>query len=113
MPKQSEAPESSPKFAWVLPRDGHPIPEIYANYILVSWTMYDIRARLGQLIPSGTGRRDFVVEERAALTLSWQHAKSVAALLAKMVGDYEKVNGEIPILKLPEESGVPEEPDKS
>jgi hypothetical protein len=49
-----------------------------------------------------------IVEERAAPTLTWQHAKSVAVLLAKLVADYEKANGEIPTLKLPQESNIDE-----
>jgi hypothetical protein len=96
------------KYKWVSPRDGRPIPEIYTNYIVTSWSMYDIRARIGQLVPSGEGRSDFVVEERAALTLTWQHAKVVASLLAKLVAEYERTNGEIPVLKLPQESGIDE-----
>jgi hypothetical protein len=107
MTDEKNLPEATPKFEWVPPRDGHAIPEIYSNYIITSWTMYDIRARIGQLIPSGQGPRDFVVEERAALTLSWAHAKAVAGLLAKLVGDYERANGEIPALKLPQESLPP------
>lgn len=103
MTKENDLPES-PKYKWVPPRDGHPIPELYTNYIVTSWSMYDIRARIGQLVPSGEGKGDFVVEERAALTLTWQHAKAVAGLLAKLVSDYERANGEIPILKLPHES---------
>jgi hypothetical protein len=111
MAEQNNIPEH-PKYTWVQPRDGRPIPEIYTNYIMTSWSMYDIRARIGQLVPSGEGRRDFVVEERAAVTLTWQHAKAVAGLLAKLVGDYERTNGEIPPLKLPQESGADEMPEK-
>jgi hypothetical protein len=62
--------EATTKFDWIPPRDGHAIPEIYTNYITLSWTMYDVRARIGQLIPSGAGRKDFVVEERGTLTLT-------------------------------------------
>jgi hypothetical protein len=107
MTDEKKASEN-PKYKWIPPRNGSPVPEIYTNYIITSWSMFDIRARLGQLVPSGDGRRDFVVEERAAITLTWQHAKAVAALLARLVGDYERANGEIPPLKLPQESGVAE-----
>jgi hypothetical protein len=97
-------PLETPKYQWVPPRDGHHVPEIYANYMTTSWSMYDIRARLGQLVPSGDGPRDFVVEERAAITLTWQHAKQIATILSRLVADYERANGEIPVLKLPTES---------
>jgi hypothetical protein len=90
MTDEKNLPEETPKFDWVPPRDGHAIPELYSNYIVSSWTMYDVRARIGQLIPSGPGAREFVVEERAALTLSWARAKAVANMLAKLVSDYEK-----------------------
>jgi hypothetical protein len=103
MSEESTVPET-PKYKWVPPRDGRPIPELYTNYIVTSWSMYDIRARIGQLVPCGEGKSDFVVEERAALTLTWQYAKAVAGLLAKLVSEYEKTNGEIPALKLPHES---------
>jgi Protein of unknown function (DUF3467) len=95
-----------PQYEWIPPRDGRPIPEIYTNYIITSWTTFDVRARFGQLVPttSGPGKGNFVVEERAAVTISWQHLKTVSKLLAKLVADYERTNGEIPVLKLPEET---------
>src|SRR5580704_12717137 len=103
MAEKNDIPKTS-KYEWVSPKDGHPIPEIYSNFIITSWTMFDIRARIGQLIPSGAGPDDFVVEEKAALTLSWAHAKMVAGLLAKLVSEYERAIGEIPKLKLPREA---------
>src|ERR1035441_8730361 len=39
---------SSPAYKWIPPRDGKPIPEIYTNYILSSWSNYDVRFRLGR-----------------------------------------------------------------
>jgi len=86
---------------WIPPRDGRPVPEIFSNIVQSSWTNYDIRIRLGQLIPEVDYGGDFVVEDRAAVTLSWQHAKYVAKLLSDLVNSFEKTNGDIPLLKLP------------
>jgi hypothetical protein len=89
---------SSPAYKWIPPRDGKPIPEIYTNYILSSWSNYDVRFRLGQLVPTDAG---FMVEERAAITFTWQHAKMIIRLLSDLVASYEATNGEIGPIKLP------------
>lgn len=106
-----EGNPTAAKYEWVAPRDGKPIPEIYANFVLSSWTMFDVRVRLGQLVPTGTvpssdANKDFVVEERAAVTLSWQHAKLVAQLLTDLVASYEAANGKINPIKLPPDPTV-------
>lgn len=89
------------QFKWVPPRDGKPSPEIYANFTHSSWTNYDVRIRLGQLVPELDYGGEFVVEERASVTITWQHAKYIAGALAELVQSYEKANGQIPVLKLP------------
>lgn len=94
--KQTEAP----KFDWVKPRD--PIPQIYANYVHASWTLFDVRFLLGQLVPSGPGvTSDFRVEEQASVTVAWPEAKAIRDLLVALIDRYEKTNGEIQIPQLP------------
>ena len=78
---------------WVQPKSGV-VPEIYCNFVNSSWTLFDVRVRLGQLVPR-EGEEGFVVEERAAVTFSWNEAKIMRDMLAQLVEAYEKVNGEI------------------
>jgi hypothetical protein len=89
------------KYKWIPPRNGSSAPEIYTNYVISSWSNYDVRFRLGQLIPSGEGAGEFVVEEKAGVTFTWQHAKYIHRLLGELVKSYEEANGEIGTLKLP------------
>ncbi len=89
---------------WKQPRYGT-VPEIYANFVHASWTLFDLRVRLGQLVPSEEGTT-FDVEERAAVTFSWPQAKVLRNLLVDMVASYERANGEIQPLKLPEDPTI-------
>jgi uncharacterized protein DUF3467 len=99
MGEEKKQPEK-PKFVWVKPEEA--TPEIYTNYVHVSWTLFDVRFQLGQLIPTGTDlTAEFVVEQRGAVTVAWAEAKVLRDMLADMVDRYEKVNGEIKSLKLP------------
>lgn len=87
-----------PGFKWVRSKDN--IPEIYSNFTHSSWTLFDIRVRFGQLVPTTEDKSGFVVEERAAVTFSWNQAKNVRDLLTQLIDSFEKVNGEIKPLKL-------------
>jgi hypothetical protein len=90
----------SAKFQWVKPEEG--APEIYCNYVNVTWTLFDVRFLLGQLIPSGVDlNAGFVVEQRGAVTFAWAEAKVLRDMLADLVARYESVNGEIKPIKLP------------
>jgi hypothetical protein len=99
MAEEKKQPEK-PKFVWVKPEEA--TPEIYANYVHVSWSLFDVRLQLGQLIPTGTDlTSEFVVEQRGAVTVAWAEAKVLRDMLVNMVERYEKTNGEIKPLKLP------------
>ena len=102
-PKKPVSEEGEPevaKFLWAKPKEA--IPEIYCNYVHVSWTLFDVRFLVGQLIPTGTDLSSgFVAEERAAVTMAWPEAKVLRDMLTEMVDRYEKTNGEIKQLKLP------------
>jgi hypothetical protein len=89
------------KFEWIKPQER--IPEIYGNFYNVSWTLFDVRVQIGQLIPKVTGEPDkgFFVEERAAITFAWPEAKALRDGLVELVARYEEANGEIKKINLP------------
>jgi hypothetical protein len=96
-----DQPEHVPKpsdYKW---RAKEGTPQIYTNYVNVSWTLFEIRFVLGQLIPTDPGTKEFIVEERASVTFAWPEAKAVRDMLINLVAEYEKVNGEIKPIKLP------------
>lgn len=100
MDEEKKQPETPVKFEWVKRKEG--TPEIYSNYVNASWTLFDVRITLGQLVPLDVGSNTgFVVEERAAVTVAWPEAKVLRDALVDLVSRYEKVNGEIKPLKLP------------
>ena len=74
MDEELKEPET-PKFIWVKPKES--TPEIYGNYVHVSWTLFDVRFQLGRLVPSGANPNDggFVVEQTGAVTVAWPEAK--------------------------------------
>lgn len=90
--------KEKPSIAWVRSPNG--IVEIYANLAHITWSLDDVRVRLGILVPSAetlSPGKDFrsVVEEKAAVTISWRSAKILALEFARLIQSYEKVNGEI------------------
>jgi len=99
MEQEQKHPEA--KTEWVESKEG--TPEIYGNFINTSWTLFDVRLQVGQLIPKKESdlAAGFVVEKRGAITIAWPEAKALLIMLADLVGRYEKVNGEIKPLILP------------
>jgi hypothetical protein len=86
------------KFEWVpSPRGTF---ETYSNYTHTSWSLFDVRVTFGQIRPEVGDSPRFVVEERAAITVSWAHAKQLLLGLSALIESYEKTNGEIKPLKL-------------
>jgi hypothetical protein len=93
---------------WISAPDG--VFEGYANFIHVNWTLYDVRIRFAQIIadPSTTPElAPWVIEESAAISLPWGQAKYLHDLLARIIGLYEKVNGEIKTPILPKVEAPP------
>jgi hypothetical protein len=93
---------------WIPSRRGS-TPEIYTNYVHASWTLFDVRVRLGHLVfgdPSDETAKEFVSEELGAVTFSWPQAKFLRDTLSKLVASYEETNGEIKPLKLPPDPTV-------
>jgi len=95
-PTKNDKPSGSDilkKFDWEQSR--YPIPEIYSNYLQSSWSLTDVRLLFGQLKPQFGDSKNFLVEERGAVTLPWAQAKHLAATLSALVRKYEEANGEI------------------
>jgi hypothetical protein len=87
-----------------IPPEG--IREIYTNYISLSWTLFDVRLLLAQVVPTAMSTSDdevkgFAALEAAAVTMAWAEAKAVRDMLTNAIERYEKANGEIKPLKLP------------
>jgi Protein of unknown function (DUF3467) len=94
-----EQEQPKPKFEWVKPKE---VPEVYGNFFNVSWTLFDVRFLIGQLVPKGQDQTSqFVVEQRAAVTIAWAEAKVLRDILSELVAKYEQANGEIKQLHLP------------
>jgi hypothetical protein len=88
------------KFEWVKGKER--TLEIYCNDANASWTLYDVRVVLGQLVPRDNGENaGFVVEERGAVTVARPEAKVRRDALIDLIARYEKTNGEIVRLKFP------------
>jgi hypothetical protein len=86
------------KFEWIKTKE---VPEIYGNYVNVSWSLFDVRFVVGQLVPTGPNlTSEFFAEQRAAVTVAWPEAKVLRDLLIDLVARYEKVNGEIKPINL-------------
>src|SRR5690348_6088338 len=92
------AEEKKPDFKWV--RTNEKMPEVYGNFFHSTWTLFDVRVRVGELVPDPSDEKSFLVEERAAVTFSWPQAKILANTLAQLVASFEKTNGEIKPLSL-------------
>ncbi len=94
---------------WTPSRSGS-TPEIYTNYTHASWTLFDVRVRLGHLVAgdaSDETAKEFVAEELGAVTFSWAQAKFLRDQLARLVASFEETNGEIKPLKLPPDPTSP------
>jgi len=74
--------------------------DIYANYMHVTWTLDDVRVRIGQVVdspetPNPGAKFTGIVEERAGVTFTWRNAKLLRDQLSHIIESYEQVNGEI------------------
>ena len=75
--------------------------DLYANSVSVTTSVYDVLLVFGTrtAVPMQPGQNPLVeVDEKCRIRMSPQHAKSLAALLLRHVGDYErKHNLQLPI----------------
>ena len=90
---------------WV--KSPHGVFEFYANMAHMTWSVDDVRVRLGQMVNSsetpnpGPGFTA-VSEERVAITFSWRNVVLIRDQLNMLIKSYEDTNGPIRVdLKLP------------
>lgn len=62
--------------------------EVYSNNVGLAANFYDVTIIFGQVLVSQQGTP--VVENTAAVAMSWEHAKALAAGLTRAVEAYEK-----------------------
>jgi len=77
--------------------------EVYTNQYYIDWSISDVRIRFGQMIPTDrleNGKVGFVVEEQAAVTMTWAQVKALRDSLNDAVGRYERANGPLEYMKL-------------
>jgi Protein of unknown function (DUF3467) len=71
-------------------------PTMYANITHVGWTIDDLRLTFGALRSETiNGKDDSKTVEQGSVVIPWRQAKNLAAVLSRVVEDYEKKNGEI------------------
>jgi hypothetical protein len=87
------------------PEDG--VFETYANVVNMNWTLTDVRIRFAQLLqipdedrPTWENQHGILLE-RAAVTIPWLQAKNLRDNLDGIIKNYEEVNGELKVPKLP------------
>lgn len=91
--------EDTKTFKWLKSKES--APEIYTNFVHASWSLFDVRVVLGQLVPAATGENtEFVVEEKGSVIFAWPEAKVLRDMLHALVESYEQTNGEIKPLKI-------------
>jgi hypothetical protein len=74
---------------FIEPKDG--APYIYANYVMVSPTQYDIRMTFGEVIDVNTTR--VLIQKRANITVSWLEANVLQQILAAQLQKYQETHG--------------------
>lgn len=99
MVEDKKPTEAFHDYKWVRSKEN--VPEIYGNMVNPSWTLVDVRFRIGQLVPVGTGNSEFVSQEQAAITVAWPYVKVLRNILTELVDSYERANGEIKPIILP------------
>ena len=78
---------------------------VYGSHIGMMSSQWDISFSIGQ--PMTDDPNNIYIEQRALVTLSFQTAKSLVALLASIIQSYERQFGEINLISLPTQ---PEQP---
>ncbi|MDA1316188.1 MAG: DUF3467 domain-containing protein [Acidobacteria bacterium] len=66
--------------------------EIYVNNANAGFSFQDLRLIFSQVV---IDRDNPYVEDRAAITMNWEHAKALRDLLDRLVSQYETDVGEI------------------
>ncbi|MGO9256808.1 MAG: DUF3467 domain-containing protein [Bryobacteraceae bacterium] len=87
------------------PEDG--VFSAYANVFNMNWTLTDVRLRFSELLqvpdevkPTWENQHGIVLE-RVSVTIPWYQAKVLRDMLDGLIRNYEELNGEIKVPKLP------------
>jgi len=89
-----------------LPRSTAPnFVEIYANNAGSSSTFQDLRIIFGQIIFGMDDKN--TIEDRASITMSWEHALALRNLLDRLITKYEEENGKIRVQVEPGTAALP------
>jgi len=72
----------------------------YANQANLAASFFDARLIFSEMMVEATKTAEgitvpLVMEEKVAISMSWEHVKGLAVLLAKRVEDYEKRYGQL------------------
>ncbi len=97
-----ESAQTAPTIPWIAPDEG--ICEVYSNLHHLNWTLYDVRIRFAQIVPSPYQPPEsagWAISEQAAVTMPWGQAKLLRDMLSEAIQRYETLNGEIKQPKLP------------
>jgi hypothetical protein len=96
------AEETNP-IEWIAPDEG--VVDCYANFVYANWTTYDVRVRFGQVtvVPNAKTAEEskWIVNEKAAVTMTFHEAKHLRNLLHSIIKDYESKNGELKTPQMP------------
>ena len=75
---------------------------VYGSMVTTSASVFDVSLIFGQAL--GDNPADAHIEQRVAVTMSWQAAKAFAHLLVSTVSNYESMVGEIRLPSSPQQS---------
>lgn len=78
---------------------------VYGSIVAVSSSPWDVSFTVGHPIIEDPS--DMHVEQRVAVTLSWQTTKALAQILTSNIRNYERQFGPIRVTPLPEQSNRP------
>lgn len=98
---ENDKPADQKPLKWIRNKE---VPEYYINVLHATWTVSDVRFRLGRIVPTGDQPPfGFVAEEEVGVTIAWSQMKNLRDILSNLVETYEKTNGELISPTLPKE----------
>ena len=109
---ERDAAEAPPQTVVDLSKTPYQEPEegvfmAYANVFNLDWSLHDIRIRFGELMqvfdqdrPTWPNQYATVLE-KAAIRMPWYQAKALCNQLTGIIKNYEEINGELKLPKLP------------
>jgi hypothetical protein len=91
-----EGKESEPQIKWLKTADA---ARFYSNNVQLGFTTWDMWFIFGEALGISDGK--VLVEPRARITMSLEHAKQFADILHKNIALFEETVGEIPVFSPP------------